>query len=305
MTDLTYDEVVANGSGEHLESDIQGNDGTPTPLTPSQVELLREHVRSGHLKNRTYANHAWEPKVQCVGTSRVPKREPEVGHIDICGPMPLNWEGHRYVLVLGLRLIDDAPLLISARGLTTRTSVEVTAALGEMIDEFESYDLTELPLSNGKRILTIQSDRAHEFESRNFTELCRDRGLTHTVTKGYDPAANGTAERVVGLIKSGLRQLLAATAFPTGSWGYLLRYLVQSHFVAAIGREQASLPPGTLVIARTLAPRASLEPRGIVGRLLFHDHLHDGSSHLVLGDEADEEVVRCGYPVACPDEIGI
>ena len=103
------------------------------------------------------------------------------------------------------------------------------------------------------------------------------------MTKGYDPAANGTAERVVGLIKSGLRKLLASTAFPTGSWGYLLRCLVQSHFVAAIGREQTSLPPGTLVIARTLAPRASLEPRGIVGRLLFHDHLHDGSSYLMSG----------------------
>ena len=113
------------------------------------------------------------------------------------------------MLVLGLRLLDDAPLLISARGLTTRTSVEVTAALGEMIDEFESYDLTELPLSNGKRILTIQSDRAREFESRNFTEFCRGRGLTHTVTKSYDSAANGTAERVVGLITSGLRKLLA------------------------------------------------------------------------------------------------
>ena len=57
--------------------------------------------------------------------------------------MPLSWQGHRCVLVLGLRLADDAPLLISARGLTMRTSVEATAALGEMIDEFESYDLTE------------------------------------------------------------------------------------------------------------------------------------------------------------------
>ena len=42
----------------------------------------------------------------------------------------------------------------------------------------------------------------------------------------------------------------------------------------------------------TLAPRASLERRGLVGRLLFHDHLHDGSSYLMLGDDADEQVVR-------------
>ena len=221
-----------------------------------------------------------------------------MAHIDICGPLPLSWEGHRYILVLGLRLLDDAPLLISARGLATRTSVEVTTALGEMVDELEDYDLSELPLSNGKRILKIQSDRAREFESRNFTEFCRARGLTRSVTKDYDPAANGTAERVVRLIKSGLRKLLAATAYPKASWGYLLRHLVQSYFLAAIGREQVSLPLGTLVIARTLAPRPSLKQRGVVGRLLFHDHLHDGSSYLLM----DDDVVRCGYPVACPED---
>ena len=166
LTDLTYDEDAVDGSQEHLKSDIQGSDGTPIPLTPSQVELLREHVRSGHLKK----SHLCKPCVEAEGPVR--------RHIDICGPMPLSWEGHRYVPVLGLRLLDDAPLLISARGLATRTSVEVTAALGEMIDEFEGYDLTELPLSNGKRILTIQSDRAREFESKNSTELSKPRSDT-------------------------------------------------------------------------------------------------------------------------------
>ena len=274
LTDLTFDDEAVDSLEENPKGDIQGSDETPIPLTQSQVELLLEHVRSGHLKRTG------------------------VAHIDICGPLPLSWEGHRYILVLGLRLLDDAPLLISARGLATRTSVEVTTALGEMVDELEDYDLSELPLSNGKRILKIQSDRAREFESRNFTEFCRARGLTRSVTKDYDPAANGTAERVVRLIKSGLRKLLAATAYPKASWGYLLRHLVQSYFLAAIGREQVSLPLGTLVIARTLAPRPSLKQRGVVGRLLFHDHLHDGSSYLLM----DDDVVRCGYPVACPED---
>ena len=130
FTDLTYDEVVANGSGEHLESNIQGNDGTPAPLTPSQVELLRDHVRSGHLKKP----HLCKPCLEARGPVRRhithPKKRAGVAHIDICGPMPLNWQGQRCVLVLGLRLVDDAPLLVSARGLATRTSVEVIAALG-------------------------------------------------------------------------------------------------------------------------------------------------------------------------------
>ena len=274
LTDLTFDDEAVDSLEENPKGDIQGSDGTPIPLTQSQVELLLEHVRSGHLKRTG------------------------VAHIDICGPLPLSWEGHRYILVLGLRLLDDAPLLISARGLATRTSVEVTTALGEMVDELEDYDLIELPLSNGKRIVKVQSDRACEFESRNFAEFCRARGLTSSVTKDYDPAANGTAERVIRLIKTGLRKLLAATAFPKASWGYLLRHLVQSYFLAAIGREQVSIPLGTLVIARTLAPRPSPEQRGVVGRLLFHDHLHDGSSYLLM----DDDVVRCGYPVACPED---
>ena len=32
FTDLTYNEVVADGLGEHLKSNIQGNDGKPTTL---------------------------------------------------------------------------------------------------------------------------------------------------------------------------------------------------------------------------------------------------------------------------------
>ena len=119
LTDLTYDEVAASGSGEHLDSNIQGSDGTPIPLTPSQVELLREHVRSGHLKK----SHLCKPCVEAEGPVRRhvshSKKRTGVGHIGICGPMPLSWEDHRYVLVLGLRLLDDAPLLISARGLAT------------------------------------------------------------------------------------------------------------------------------------------------------------------------------------------
>ena len=74
LTELTYDEVAADGSGEHLDNNIQGNDGTPTPLMPSQVELLREHVRSGHLKKshlckpRGFSNAPWRKRAFGPGT---------------------------------------------------------------------------------------------------------------------------------------------------------------------------------------------------------------------------------------------
>ena len=39
------------------------------------------------------------------------------------------------------------------------------------------------------------------------------------MTKGYDPVANGTAERVVVMFKAGLRELPVATKFITAAWG--------------------------------------------------------------------------------------
>ena len=39
----------------------------------------------------------------------------------------MNLQGHRYILVFALRLPDGAPLLTAARGLATKTSVEVVA----------------------------------------------------------------------------------------------------------------------------------------------------------------------------------
>ena len=92
-----------------------------------------------------------------------------------------------------------------------------------MLDEMEGRDLDELPLGTGRRVTTIQSDKAKEFESRTLVDFSRSRTLVRTTTKGYHPVANGTEGRVVGILKSGLRKLLSAAKFPVGAWGYLLQ----------------------------------------------------------------------------------
>ena len=54
--------------------------------------------------------------------------------IDIARPYIESHEGHHYFLVGALRL-PDRPLLIDARLLKTRTSIEVCAALERMTSE--------------------------------------------------------------------------------------------------------------------------------------------------------------------------
>ena len=57
-----------------------------------------------------------------------------------------------------------------------------------------------------------------------------------------------------------------------------------------------------MVSARVLKTSASLEPLGIVGRLLFFDYLRDGSSFLLQDGEEEVTVLRRGYPLACPQD---
>ena len=135
-----------------------------------------------------------------------------VAHIDVCGLLPMEWQGHRYVLVLGLRF-GEAPVIINARSMATRSGTEVVGSLRGMHDELESIDIPEFPLREERRIRATQSDRAREFEGRNFQEFCQERAYDHRVTTGYDPASNGTAEKIVGIIKTGLRRILVATWF--------------------------------------------------------------------------------------------
>ena len=67
------------------------------------------------------------------------------------------------------------------------------------------------------------------------------RMVTHTTTLGYDPQANGLAERVVGLIKEQTRRLLQAETFPEAGWTWATGH------VTDCARAQIMYPKGTLI----------------------------------------------------------
>ena len=55
-------------------------------------------------------------------------------------------------------------------------------------------------LTGGRRapVLRLHSDKAKEFLAASVRKLLRSHGIRQTTNSGYDPAANGIAERWVG-----------------------------------------------------------------------------------------------------------
>ena len=170
---------------------------------------------------------------------------------------------------------------------------------------FEGFEITDSP-----HIKRLHSDRAREFTALYFQKfLSNHRSIYHTLTTGYDPQANGTAERSVGLMKALSARCLTTSGLPQEFWGYAVKYAAQSLLCSSLQKKQKSPPFGSSVIAQVLNHRKVKYPeqRSISGRLLYWDHLQDQLSALLCppeeGDGSQEPTVqRAALPVLAPPE---
>ena len=195
-------------------------------------------------------------------------------------------------LVGALRL-PDRPLLIDARLLKTRTSVEVCAALERMTSFFQSLSFEGFEITDPPRIIRLHPDRARELTALYFQKfLSNHRSIYHTLTTGYDPQANGTAERSVGLMKALSARCLTTSGLPQEFWGYAVKYAAQSLLCSSLQRKQKSPPFGSQVIAQVRKVKYP-EQRSITGRLLYWDHLQDQLSYL----EQRQHLEHLSHPV--------
>ena len=140
--------------------------------------------------------------------------------------------------------------------------------------------------------------------------LVNHKTIYHTFTSGYDPQANGTAERAVGLIKSLAARVFSISSLDASYWSYAVIYASQSLLCHALHRRQWSLPFGILVVAQVLNYKdiRFSNPRTISGRLLFWDHLSDQVSYIICppGEESLEPFVyKAGLPARLPPAVNI
>ena len=117
-------------------------------------------------------------------------------------------------------------------------------------------------------------------------------------------------ERSVGLIKSLAARSLCTSGLDSTYWSYAVRYAAQSLLCQALQIRQKSLPFGASVVAQVLGHRDIKfpQPRSLTGRLLFWDHLHDGTSYVLCppeDDVSDPLVHKASLPVKLPPAINV
>ena len=288
---------------------LNSSNGEVKPLSSEEMEELKQHIASGHLTK----SHLCKGCLVAEGPRRVHRtvrdvdRATHVLHIDIASPLSSSDDGYIYFLVGALRL-PGYPLLIDVRLLQTRTSSEVCHQLDVMVSYFESLTSEGFPLTDAPRIRRLHSDRAGEFTAPFFEKfLAHRRGIYHTLTTGYDPQANGTAERAVGLLKALSARCLSSSNLGKDYWSYAVRYAAQSLLCAALQKKQRSPPFGSQVIAQALGHDKIKYPseRSVSGRLMFWDHLSDQGSFILCPPESDQDealVIKAGLPVLSPPD---
>ena len=267
---------------------LPASDGAVLPLDQREQEELSDHPRSGHSSKSNLCRGC----LQAEGPRKVHRT---VRHIDIAGPFTTSDDGFSDFLVGALRL-PGFPLLIDVRLLSSRGSVEVCVALERMVAFFESLYADSL------RVKRLHSDRAGEFTAPYFERfLTNHKSVYHTFTSGYDPQANGTAERAVGLVKSVAARALATAQLDSSYWSYSVGSVAQS----------LPLPFGSSVVAQELDHKKIKFPdlRTVTGRLLFWDHMQHQVSYILCPpgeeDSIDSLVYRARIPAKLPPAINI
>ena len=131
-------------------------------------------------------------------------------------------------------------------------------------------------LTGGSRppILRLHSDKASEFLSPAIRTYLSQQGVRQAVNSGYDPQANGLAERWIGIVKVRATALLADVRLPPDYWSYACRWVayVHTHRVTEIPINKALPHFGdVVVIHHAFKKPPSFENRGSTGVCLGHD----------------------------------
>ena len=125
--------------------------------------------------------------------------------IDLADPYAAAYDGTKYALLAVFR-IDESTQLHFVRPMKRRLWSELYSALQSVLAQVSAL-CGERP-----QVVRIHSDKAREFLAQRVVEGINALGVFQTTTTGYDPQANGLAERTVGLLKQRAKGFLIRAA---------------------------------------------------------------------------------------------
>ena len=175
--------------------------------------------------------------------------------LDLAGPYKPGYDRVQYMLVAALRLVDGRVLQFT-RGLRRRLWDGVFAAVQGILSEASAL-AGEKP-----SIVRIHSDRAREFLAEKLVDGINKLGVFKTTTAGYDPQANGLAERSVGQLKEAALGFMIKGRVKAYYWSLMMEEAARRNRDAVLGiKTQGKLPAPGDAVAVSIHNAQPFEPK--------------------------------------------
>jgi hypothetical protein len=138
-------------------------------------------------------------------TSFIAAERLELTHGDLCGPIsPVTPGGNIYFLLV----VDDC---------TRYMWLEVLRSKDEALKFFKKISALE-ENEKGLKMKAFRTDRGGEFNSKEFTDFCSEKGIKRHTTSPYSPQQNGVVERRNQTIVEMARCMLKSMKMPSVFW---------------------------------------------------------------------------------------
>nr|GFA90438.1 hypothetical protein [Tanacetum cinerariifolium] len=141
------------------------------------------------------------------------KKPLELVHADLCGLITPTTVGRSKYFLL---LIDD---------FSRWSWVYMLTGKYQAFDAFKRYKKM-VEENSGYKVKTLRGDREGEFTSMEFTNFCKENGITRHLTAPYSPQQNGVMERRNRTVMEMARSLLKGRNVPGEFWGEAVRHAV-------------------------------------------------------------------------------
>ena len=199
--------------------------------------------------------------------------------MDLSGPHPAAFSGHRYFLVANLSMPegDDIPF---SRLLKTTTTEEVARALTSVMCQIVSLAQGAPP------VFRVHSDAGKEFIGGAFQREVEPCCVWPTTSAPYTPQQNGKAERLVGMIKAAAGALLLHAQLPLQLWS---EAILEATFLRRcralkllIPKDRPRMGDTVLVRKPPLPAEHAFAPRAEEGIFLGNDERTPGGARVMV-----------------------
>ncbi|CAE6971992.1 GIP [Symbiodinium sp. CCMP2592] len=258
------------------------------------IELLRRKCAQG-----LYERHC-PSCAEAHGHKRKCRRltPEEIGEgtlsMDLSGPHPAAFSGHRYFMVANLSRKDGSDIPFS-RLLFTKQTEEVAKALTSVMCQIVSLAQGVPP------VFRIHSDAGKEFVGGAFQKAVEQCCVWPTMSAPYTPQQNGRAERLVGLLKAAAGSLLLHSQFPLQLWD---EAVLEATFLRRcralkllIPRDRPRMGDTVFVRKPTSSAGHPFEPRAEEGLFLANDERTPGGARVLVTRDGRTTVRVTQMPV--------